>query len=73
LSQEAIDEIADFAARCPTPQSDIAIWHHGGAMSRVGETETAYGGRDAAFLVSCEADWTDPEQTDEAIAWAREA
>ena len=38
LSEEAIDEIADWAARRPTPLTDIAIWHHGGAMSRVGET-----------------------------------
>jgi hypothetical protein len=27
------------------------VWHNGGAMGRVGETETAYGGRDANFLV----------------------
>ena len=41
-------------------------------MSRVGETETAYAGRDAPFLVTGEASWTDPAQNDEAIAWARE-
>jgi FAD/FMN-containing dehydrogenase len=41
-------------------------------MSRVGETETAYGGRDTEFLVTAEASWTDPAQNDEAIAWARE-
>ena len=35
-------------------------------MSRVGETETAYGGRDAPFLVTAEASWTDPAQNDEA-------
>jgi FAD/FMN-containing dehydrogenase len=72
LSQAAIDEIADFAARRPTPITDIVVWHHGGAMSRVGETATAYGGRDAPFLVTAEASWTDPAQTDEAIAWGRE-
>ena len=33
---------------------------------------TAYGGRDAAFLVTGEASWTDPAQNDEAIAWGRE-
>jgi len=41
-------------------------------MSRVGETETAYGGRDAAFLVTGEASWDDPTQTDDAIAWGRQ-
>jgi FAD/FMN-containing dehydrogenase len=72
LPQEAIDEIADWAGRRPTPLTDITIWHHGGAMSRVGEAETAYAGRDAPFLVTGEASWTDPAQTDEAIAWGRE-
>jgi FAD/FMN-containing dehydrogenase len=72
LSEAAIGDIADFAARRPSPLTDIVVWHHGGAMSRVGETETAYGGRDTAFLVSGEASWDDPAQTDDAIAWGRE-
>jgi FAD/FMN-containing dehydrogenase len=72
LSEAAIDEIADFAARRPTPLTDLVIWHHGGAMSRVGETETAYAGRDAPFLVTGEVSWTDPSQSDTAIAWGRE-
>ena len=72
LPEEAIDEIADWGARRPTPLTDITIWHHGGAMSRVGEAETAYGGRDAPFLVTGEASWDDPAQNDEGIAWGRE-
>jgi FAD/FMN-containing dehydrogenase len=72
LSDEVIDEIVSLASRRPTALTDITIWHHGGAMSRVGETETAYGGRDVQFLVTAEASWTDPAQNDEAIAWARE-
>ena len=44
--------IVDFAGRRPSKLTDIIVWHHGGAMSRVGESDTAYGGRDAAFLVS---------------------
>jgi FAD/FMN-containing dehydrogenase len=72
LSDAAIDEIADYAERRPSPITDIVIWHHGGAMSRVGETDTAYAGRDAPFLVTGEVSWTDPAQTDEAIAWGRE-
>ena len=48
------------------------IWHHGGAMSLVGESDTAYGGRDALFLVTAEASWYDPALNDAAIAWGRE-
>jgi len=72
LSDDVIGEIVALAGRRPTPMTDIAIWHHGGAMSRVGETDTAYGGRDVEFLVTAEASWTDPAQNDEAIGWARE-
>jgi FAD/FMN-containing dehydrogenase len=72
LSATAIDDIADFAARRPTPLTDITLWHHGGAMSRVGETDTAYAGRDATFLVTGEVSWEDPTQTDDAISWGRE-
>ena len=67
-----IAEIVELAGRRPSPLTDIVIWHHGGAMSRVGETDTAYGGRDVAFLVTAEASWTDPAQNGESIAWARE-
>ena len=73
LTDEAIEEIADFAARRPSPLTDIVIWHHGGAMSRVRRVRTP---RTAAatppFLVTGEASWTDPADTDEAIAWGRE-
>ena len=72
LSADVIAEVIELAGRRPTPLTDIVIWHHGGAMSRVGEPETAYGGRDTEFLVTAEASWTDPAQNDEAIAWARE-
>jgi FAD/FMN-containing dehydrogenase len=72
LSDAAIADIADFAARRPSPLTDISIWHHGGAMSRVAENATAYGGRDVPFLVTGEVSWEDPAQSDEAIAWGRE-
>ena len=72
LPDEAIDEIADWGARRPTPLTDITIWHHGGAMSRVDESATAYAGRDAPFLVTGEVSWTDATQSDEAIGWGRD-
>jgi FAD/FMN-containing dehydrogenase len=72
LSDAAIEDIADFGARRPSPLTDITVWHQGGAMSRVAETETAYGGRDATFLVTGEVSWDDPAQTDDAIAWGRD-
>jgi len=72
LSQDVIGEIIELAGRRPSPLSDIVVWHHGGAMSRVAEPDTAYGGRDTEWLVTAEASWTEPAQNDDAIAWARE-
>jgi FAD/FMN-containing dehydrogenase len=72
LTPEAIDTIADFASRRPSLNTDVIVWHHGGAMSKPDEGSTAYGGRDAEFLVSGEASWFDPAQTDDALAWSRE-
>jgi FAD/FMN-containing dehydrogenase len=71
LTDEAIDVVVEFGSCRPSPLSDIVVWHHGGAMSRVGETETAYGGRDAGFLVTGEASWDDPSLSNAAIAWGR--
>jgi FAD/FMN-containing dehydrogenase len=73
LSAGTIETVINLAERRPTALTDIVVWHHGGAMSRVGETDTAYAGRDVTYLVTPEVSWTDPAQTDEAIAWGREA
>jgi FAD/FMN-containing dehydrogenase len=72
LTDAAIDDIADFAGRRPSPLTDVIVWHHGGAMSRVDEAATSYAGRDAGFLVTGEASWHDPSLSDDAIAWARD-
>jgi FAD/FMN-containing dehydrogenase len=48
------------------------VWHNGGAIADIGESDTAYGGRDAGYLVTVEASWDDPALSDDAIAWARE-
>ena len=40
-------------------------------MSRVAADATAYGQRDAPYLVTAEATWTDPAENDANISWAR--
>jgi FAD/FMN-containing dehydrogenase len=71
LPDEAIDELADWAARRPSPLTDLTVWHNGGAMSRVGEADTAYAGRGAPFLVTGEVSWSDAAQSDDAISYGR--
>jgi FAD/FMN-containing dehydrogenase len=72
LSDACIDALLDWAARRPSHMPDIPLWHLGGAMSRVPENETAYGRRDAPYLVTAEANWDDPQENDRNIAWARD-
>jgi FAD/FMN-containing dehydrogenase len=73
LDDAAITQIITLAGERPSPQSLIALWHHGGAMARVGAEETAFGSRAAPFLVSFDTTWTDPADTERAIAWTRSA
>ena len=71
LSDACIDTIVAAAAERPSHLSDIPIWHLGGAMSRVAPDATGYGRRDAPYLVTAEATWTDAAQNDPNIHWAR--
>ena len=73
LSDAAIATMIDAARTRPSAMSDLTLWHLGGAMGRVAEDATAYGRRDAPFLVTAEATWEDAATNDENIAWARTA
>ncbi len=73
LDDAAIAEVLRWASTRPSPQSLIALWHHGGAMTRVGATETAFGRRDNPYLISFDTTWTDPNDSERAIAWTRDA
>ncbi|MEF8817409.1 MAG: FAD-binding oxidoreductase [Salinibacter sp.] len=71
LDDEVIDAIIDGAMDRPVPTILIAIWHYGGAMSRVGADETAFGSRDAPYLFSVDATWDDPADSERVIEWSR--
>jgi FAD/FMN-containing dehydrogenase len=72
LSDEAIDTMVDAAIARPSFMSSLTFWQLGGAMSRVGSEDTAYGRREAPYLLAAEASWTDPATNEQNIAWARE-
>lgn len=71
LSDGHIDELVESAKSAPSEQCLIAIWHLGGAMTRVPENATAFGRRNAPYLLSYDSCWTDPSLSDEVIAWTR--
>jgi FAD/FMN-containing dehydrogenase len=71
FNDACIDTILASAVDRPSHMSDIPIWHLGGALSRVAPEATAYGRRDAPYLVTAEATWTEPSHNDANIEWAR--
>jgi FAD/FMN-containing dehydrogenase len=71
LSDEVIGRLAEHAAAAPSPASTIDIWFQGGAMSAVGEQETAFANRSAAYLLGIEGNWESPADSERNVAWVR--
>ena len=55
----------------PPPGTLILLEHLGSAVSRVGENETAFANRGAAYNVSVLSSWVDPAADERNIAWTR--
>jgi FAD/FMN-containing dehydrogenase len=72
FSDAAIDTaIAQFAT-VPSPLSSAVFEQLGGAMSRVGPNETAFGDRSAPFSFIITSQWEDRADTEQNIQWARD-
>jgi len=54
-------------------EGGFSVWPWGRAIANLGEDDTAFTGRTAAFWASAELYWTDPELDEGARAWARTA
>jgi FAD/FMN-containing dehydrogenase len=73
LTEPAVAAIVDHTERITSPRSYAVAFQLGGAMSRVGEMDTAYTGRSAAFDVNINGVWL-PEEAEDApdhVAWTR--
>jgi FAD/FMN-containing dehydrogenase len=71
LSDEAIDTLIDRAAGMSSPLTVLVLEPKGRAISRVGDSDSALGGRDAAHTLYAFSQWTDPAESDTHIAWTR--
>jgi FAD/FMN-containing dehydrogenase len=71
LSDTHIDRLVETAGTMPSEQCMIALWHLGGAMARVPEDATAFGKRNAPYMLSFDSCWTDRALTDIVIDWTR--
>jgi FAD/FMN-containing dehydrogenase len=72
LSDELIDSMVGAFASVPSRYSSIAIEQMGGGVARVGQTDTAFQHRGAAFSLLLLGGWDDPSASEANIAWVRE-
>lgn len=72
LGDELIEILVDGFQRAPSPHSMVVLEPMGGAVARVGKTDTAFEHRNAAYSLLILAGWEDPAGTEANVAWARE-
>ncbi len=72
VSRELVDTLVDYAVRLPDPQTELALAQLGGAVSRVPADATAYGHRDAQFVLNVHGRWADPAKDKECVDWVRD-
>ncbi len=71
LSDEVIDITAEHAQLIPGPLTAFPIFQLGGAISRVGEEDTAYNNRSAGHRFNINATTLTREGFDTEVEWAR--
>ena len=60
LSDAAVETTAEWSDRRPSNDTLVIIRHCGGAISRVGAAETAFGDRSSEWMLSIDSTWHDP-------------
>ncbi len=72
LDDEVIATLSELTAARPSPISSIDVWMLGEAIGRIAPTATAFYHRNEAYMLGIEANWTNPDDSDANIKWARE-
>jgi FAD/FMN-containing dehydrogenase len=72
FSDAAIHTTVDWSRRRPSSDTLVIVRHCGGAMSRVGAEETAFGDRSSEWMLSIDSSWEDPADDETNIAYTRE-
>jgi FAD/FMN-containing dehydrogenase len=72
LTTEAVEVMIHHYATVPAPHSHIVIEHVGGAVSRVGDVETAVSHRQAPYNLLGVGMWGDFTEDESNIGWVRE-
>jgi FAD/FMN-containing dehydrogenase len=71
LSDDVIDVMVEHGSRIVSPTTAVGLFQMGGAVARVGESETAFNGRDAAFTFNINGNSETAEGFEAEREWAR--
>jgi FAD/FMN-containing dehydrogenase len=72
LGDEVVDALVARGVERPSDSTIVAVWQLGGAMARVPFGATAFGRRDAPFMLSVDATWAEPGDDAVNIRWTRD-
>lgn len=72
LKDGVFDVMSGYARKAPSPHCEIFIGQLGGQAARVSPDATAYGNRDANFVMNVHGRWETPAEDNGGVAWARE-
>jgi FAD/FMN-containing dehydrogenase len=70
LTDDVIDVMVEHGRRIVSPITSVAFFQIGGAVARVGESETAFNGRDAAFTFNINGNSVTAEGFEAEREWA---
>ena len=71
LEDRVIEMLVAALATVPSHASEIELTYLGGAARRVGPEETAFGSRDAPFVINILGNWSEPAEDAANIVWIR--
>jgi FAD binding domain/Berberine and berberine like len=72
LSDDVIEIVADHSSRIVSPLTAFPIWQMGGAVARVGDDETAFGGRGAGHTFNITSMTEGQDGFEQERQWARD-
>jgi FAD/FMN-containing dehydrogenase len=72
LSDDVLNILLKHAARVTSPRSAIIAWQLGGAVARVGQLETPFGGRSSGYLVDIVGVTDSADGFEQERDWARD-
>ena len=72
VNDEMIDITIEHASRIKSPLTSFPIWQMGGAISRVSDADSAFGGRQAAFTYNIGCCTENADGFDEERQWVRD-